>query len=256
MDYNYHTHTKRCRHAKGTPEEYVLRAIEGGIKHMGFSEHAPYIFPDGYESGYRVKASESKDYIDDILLLKEKYKEEIDISVGFEMEYYPSHFEKMLKIAKEAGAEYLILGQHFIGQEHPGGTHTVDSMDDVNSLKEYVENVVDAIKTGVFTYVAHPDIFNFTGSLEDYRNEMRKICVASKEYNVPLEINFLGIRDRRNYPFEEFWVIAGEEKAPVTFGFDAHDVQSAYDGVSIVEAERLVNTHKLNYIGKPKIIKI
>jgi len=33
-----------------------------------------------------------------------------------------------------------------------------------------------------------------------FKTEMRKICVASKEYNIPLEMNFLGIRDNRCYP--------------------------------------------------------
>lgn len=34
---NYHTHTWRCRHADGTEREYVERAIEGGLKILGFS---------------------------------------------------------------------------------------------------------------------------------------------------------------------------------------------------------------------------
>ena len=31
MKYNYHTHTSRCFHARGTDEEYVLAAIEAGF---------------------------------------------------------------------------------------------------------------------------------------------------------------------------------------------------------------------------------
>ena len=44
MLYNYHTHTVRCRHASGTDREYVEKAIEGGIKTLGISDHAPYLF--------------------------------------------------------------------------------------------------------------------------------------------------------------------------------------------------------------------
>lgn len=32
MRVNYHTHTYRCGHAKGTEEEYVKAAIEGGLE--------------------------------------------------------------------------------------------------------------------------------------------------------------------------------------------------------------------------------
>ena len=40
---NYHTHTKRCGHAIGEDEEYVVNAIEAGLTDLGFSDHCPYI---------------------------------------------------------------------------------------------------------------------------------------------------------------------------------------------------------------------
>ncbi len=256
MIYNYHTHTYRCSHASGTPEEYIKRAIDCGIKHMGFSDHIPFTFPDGYESYYRVPMAEVGDYVSELLTLREKYKDKIDIKIGFEMEYYPSHFDNMLKNAIEFGAEYLILGEHFLGDEHPSGTPATIPYESVDALKEYVSNVVSGIKSGVFTYVAHPDILNFTGDNKAYEKEMRKICVASRECDIPLEINFLGIRDNRRYPNEKFWKMAGEEQCPVTFGFDAHDTLNAYDGKSLKKAEKVVEKYSLNYIGEPKLLPV
>ena len=78
----------------------------------------------------------------------------------------------------------------------------------------------------------------------------------SREKNVPLEINFLGIRGGRHYPNEIFWEMAGEEKSPVTFGFDAHNTEGACDRESLSTAENLVNKYNLNYIGKPEIVNI
>ncbi len=256
MIYNYHTHTKRCGHASGEAEEYIKRAIECGIKHMGFSDHAPFIFPDGYESYFRVPIAEAKDYFTEISELREKYKEEIDIKIGFEMEYYPTHFKAMLKNAKDLGAEYLILGEHFIYEEHPNGIYITGPKESAEDLEDYVASVIAGIKSGVFTYVAHPDVINFIGDSAIYEREMRKICVASREYSVPLEINFLGMRDKRAYPREDFWRIAGEERAPVTFGFDSHDPKSAYDGESLNIAKTWVEKYNLNYIGEPKLILI
>lgn len=34
---NYHTHTKRCGHAYGEDEDFVLSAIKYGIKELGFT---------------------------------------------------------------------------------------------------------------------------------------------------------------------------------------------------------------------------
>lgn len=256
MIYNYHTHTYRCGHANGKIEDYIKRAIQCGIKNMGFSDHMPYICSDGYESAFRVPVAEADAYFSEINLLREKYKDKIDIKIGFEMEYYSQHFNNMLKSAIDIGAEYLILGPHYTAEEHPDGVHTITETDNTEHLKEYVTCVVEGIKSGVFTYIAHPDMFNFIGDVSVFQREMRKICIASREFNTPLEINFLGIRDNRNYPNEAFWKIAGEEKSPVTFGFDAHDVVSAFDKTSLDKAKKLIEKYNLNYIGKPELILI
>lgn len=254
MDYNYHTHTARCGHADGTEEAYILRAMENGITHMGFSEHAPFCFPDGYESYYRVPVAQTEDYFATLRALREKYAGQIDLKIGYEMEYYPLHFDAMLRQARAAGCEYLILGQHFVGNEHPDGFYVGRVTESEDHLREYVACVLAGMEAGVFSYVAHPDIIRFHGSDEVYCREIRKICAAARERNIPLEINFLGIREDRWYPRRRFWEIAGEEGAPVTFGFDSHDNEGAFDGSSLAKAEELVNTCGLHYIGRPKLI--
>lgn len=254
MQYNYHTHTYRCGHASGTEREYIERAIQGGVQHMGFSEHMPFRFPDGHESSYRAPVASVEDYFHTLYALREEYKDKIDLKIGFEMEYYPRYFQQMLRNALSWGGEYLILGQHFIREEYPEGIASGYPNEKVEDLKEYVSCVIAGIESGYFTYVAHPDLFYFKGEEEIYIAEMRKICIASRKYDIPLEINFLGIRQNRVYPDPLFWRIAGEEKAPVTFGFDAHNVDSAYDEISLETAKVLVEQYHLNYIGIPKLI--
>ena len=43
---NYHTHTKRCRHANGSDRDYIEAAISAGIKTLGFSDHVPLPYRD------------------------------------------------------------------------------------------------------------------------------------------------------------------------------------------------------------------
>ena len=255
MKVNLHAHTFRCSHATGTEREYIERAIESGITHMGFSEHAPFIFPDGYESFYRVPMAQAQDYIDTLSALREEYKNDIKIHIGFEMEYYPLYFKDMLDNVNSLGAEYLLLGQHFIGEKEPeksqGSTTPTDS---VERLVKYADTVIEGIESGVFTYVAHPDIFNFWGDDDVYDAQMRRICKSSVEHGIPLEINFLGLRAGRKYPHESFWRIAGEEGCSVVFGFDSHAAKDAYDGKSLSIAELIVNKFGLKLIEKPFLI--
>lgn len=255
MDYNFHAHTYLCNHASGTPEEYVLKAIEGGLKYYGFSDHAPFKFPDGRESSFRVPTDKVSEYKETVFELREKYNDKIKIFYGFEMEYYPLFFEDMLKTVKDAGAEYLILGQHFLNNEIKMSDAPIGAFRELSSEEEIVhftDCVVSAIKSGVFTYVAHPDTIDFD-DFTVYKREAERICLASKEFDVPLEINFQGIREKRPYPKEKFWQIAGEIGCPVTFGFDSHQTNAACDLESLPEAMELVEKFNLNYIGMPKL---
>ncbi len=256
MNYNLHTHTHRCGHATGTEREYIERAITCGIETLGFSDHLPFRFPDGYESYFRIPLAQVKNYFETLTALREEYKDRIKIHIGFEMEYYPLYFHEMLENAKRFGAEYLILGQHFLNNEHPDGQGSTTMDKDPAHLKEYVDCVIAGIESKVFTHVAHPDIFNFAGDEAVYLSEMKRICDASVAYNIPLEINFLGIRTNRRYPKELFWELVGQTGAPVTFGCDAHDPQNTFDEASLNVAKDWVKKYNLNYIGMAPLVPI
>ncbi len=249
---NYHTHTFRCSHADGTDEEYILKAIEGGIKIMGFSDHAPAILYDGYRLSWRVQPEAAPEYFDTLKALREKYKDKIEIHIGFEMEYYPDLFDKMYSYVKELGAEYLILGQHYY-DELGGVPHSIVPCDSADSLIAYTDSIIKGMKTGKFIYIAHPDMFNFTGDDELYEAQARRICQASKDYDIPLELNLLGIHDKRNYPNRAFLKVAGEVGCKMIFGFDAHSPWRAYDAASIEKAEDLVKKYNLNLIDTVEI---
>lgn len=256
VNYNYHTHTALCGHATGTIEEYIQGAISGGVKHMGFSEHAPYEFADDNAPGKRMACADAHKYIADIKKLRDKYKDKIDISIGFEMEYFPDKFPSMLEFVRKLGAEYLILGQHYKNGIFTGGHHVISGTDSPETLKDYVEEVISAMESGFFTYVAHPDMINFEGDIEVYEKEMKKLCFASKRTGIPLEINCQGIRENRIYPSDRFWKIAGEVGCPVTVGFDAHSPEASSGGDAVSEAMNIIDKYSLNYIGKPTLIPI
>lgn len=256
MTVNLHTHTHRCGHARGTEREYIEKAISAGIRHMGFSEHAPFplAFPDGHVSAFRLPVSEAKDYMEELRALREEYRDRITIHIGFEMEYYPRYFEEMLRYVNELGAEYLLLGQHYIDNEDFPKSSTFKPFAEEERLASYVNTVLEAMETGVFTYVAHPDVIHFRGDESFYTPQMRRICQASARLNLPLEINFLGIRDCRHYPHLPFWEVAGEEGCPVVFGFDAHDARAAGDVASLPSALDMVKKYGLRLVEQPMLI--
>lgn len=239
---NLHNHTFRCHHASGEDEEYIINAIKAGFKEIGFSDHSPFIPYEGCkQSGYRVFIEDCKDYFSSLQSLREKYKDQIQIHIGFEMEYYPGYFESMLKMVKDMGAEYLILGQHFLESDVDHGIYSGIPSDDVTNLKQYCDLAVEGLSTGVFTYLAHPDLFNFTGETNVYEEVMRDMIVKINKLGYPLELNRLGYFEKRNYPTEAFWKIAGEEGSRCIIGLDAHAPEVYLDTTTINEIEDYLN---------------
>lgn len=62
MKANYHTHTTRCQHAKGSDEDYVLSAIKAGYDELGFSDHAPWKYNSDFHPTRRMELSQFEDY--------------------------------------------------------------------------------------------------------------------------------------------------------------------------------------------------
>lgn len=257
MKFNLHTHTKLCRHASGEMEEYVKRAIESGLTHLGFSDHMPRRYEDGYERSWKVQTGEVQLYLDEARRLWEKYADEIRIYVGYEAEYYPECSDTFLSELRSYGAEYVILGEHFTSaadeRDEVKNRHTVLPSPDVTRLEKYCSVLKEAIKTGLFTYIAHPDIIGFTGAKDVYSENIRGVIETAKEYNVPLEINLLGMRELREYPRRDFWELAGEIGAPVTVGCDAHRAIDVCDIRSYNKAIHMIDELGLNYVGMPEI---
>lgn len=233
MKYNYHTHTVRCLHAKGTDEEFVKAAIEAGFDEIGFADHSPWPFKD-FVSGMRMPESDLADYCNSIKSLKEKYKDKISIKLGLECEYFPKYMPWLKEMIEKHSIDYLILGHHFCVDE-PGSIYN-GNMSDPKELYNYRDDIVEAMETGMFSYIAHPDIFmrGYPVFDEHCRKITEDIINKSIETGTPLEYNLLGfshsvLDGKQGYPYPDFWAMVSDMKPPVTVGIDAHAPESYLD---------------------------
>jgi len=234
MKHNYHTHTFRCHHAGGTEREYIEKAIERSLETLGFSDHCPYSFPNGYVSGFRMEPDKTEGYYRTLGELREEYEGKLEIPIGFEVEYYPELFDSLLDHLYQSAvtlpsgqvvrAQYIIMGQHFTHNEYDIRAYSGGLTGDEHVLADYVESVLKGLETGRFTYVAHPDIVNYQGPDAIYEKHMLEICRYAKAHEIPLEINLLGLNTGRNYPNPLFWELVRETGNTVVLGCDAHQV--------------------------------
>ena len=258
--FNYHTHTNLCGHANGTMEEYIDKAIERGIAQLGFADHMPSAFGKTDPGAKMSMEQFYTEYIPQIEALKKKYVGKIDIKAGLECEYYGDEAEQYPQIREyrdsiEPKLDYMILGQHFaLKRNEDGSLKKPPEMSDKNSIQyplDYAMTVVEAIRSGKFAYVAHPDIFleardNVPESEREAYNAnalraAHMICEAAKEYDVPLEVNLgaiaavrAGEKSRMKngsyaYPVTEFWKIAQKYGCKCLIGVDAHTPEMLKD---------------------------
>ena len=228
MKVNLHTHTWRCNHASGSEKQYVENALKAGMEVLGFADHTPYPFPQGYYSHFRMKPEQLPDYVETILTLRQEYAGRIEIPLGLETEFYPKHFPQLMELLREYPMDYLIMGQHFVGNEYDAPYNGLASQDE-SLLRQYVFQSCDAMNTGLFTYFAHPDLLHFTGREQEFRRQMRTICLEAKSCGVPLEFNLLGLNGGRHYPTLAFWEMAAEEGCAAVLGRDAHSPEALLD---------------------------
>ncbi len=218
---NYHTHTPRCNHAEGAERDYAEEALAAGLEILGFSDHTPQFFPGDYYSFFRMRPEQLDDYVAAVLAVREAYRGRLEVPLGLETEYYPALFPRLLEALRARPIDYLILGQHALGNELDdvySGTPT----DDAATLHRYVDQVCEAMRTGLFSCFAHPDILPFGGDEALWQAEMRRLCETARACQVPLEINLLGLAEGRCYPNEAFWRIAGAAGCTAVLGCDAH----------------------------------
>ncbi len=259
---NYHSHTYRCGHATGTEEEMILSAINAGYVEIGISDHIPVegvvdVFP------MRIPWEQKDAYLLEMKRLKEKYKSDIQIWIGFEAEYVESAVPYYQNLLDSKDIDYLILGNHYYGQFNPemmSGRITTPDLIDI-----YVQSCIKGMESGLFEYLCHPDLFmNLYPAWDDACEKAAyDLANAALRLDMPLEYNGEGIRvgikhgiyqdgDRYRYPVWKFWEIVAKVGCKVIIGADAHKPTS-FDDETITMCIEHVQKLGLNWVQKLEI---
>lgn len=222
MIVDLHNHTTLCNHATGSTEEYIKQAIKNDTKYFGFSDHAPMKF----EPEYRMSFSQMAEYEQNILRLKEKYKNDIDVLLAYEVDFINGYMDKRVL---NSNVDYLIGSVHFIdkwGFDNPKFIGSYKHKDIDKIWQEYFDAIKAMAKTGYFNIIGHLDlikIFNFMPK-KDIRLIAKDAIKAIKDTDLTVEINMAGYRKptKEAYPSFELLQEIFALDIPITFGSDAH----------------------------------
>lgn len=260
---NFHMHTSRCHHAIGTDEEFVLTSIKNGFEKIGFSDHSCWKYSSDFVSHMRMELKDFPEYKKSIQTLKEKYKGQVDILLGLEAEYFPEMQNWLLQFCVDEEIDYLIFGNHYYKNDE---LHIYFGNVDPKYVQAYFDMCVEGLKTGMYSYLAHPELIMRNPYLEwnkEIETQFTRVCKVCKDMDIPLEYNVLGMQMNRklgyiSYPHPKFWQLAAKMGCKAIIGMDAHRMsdldqklyEEAYEnlqfyGIEIVDEIKRVNFKNL-----------
>jgi histidinol-phosphatase (PHP family) len=255
---DYHVHTALCRHAEGTPEEYVAHAARLGLEALCFTDHVPT--PTGYDPDNRMALEDYPRYLE--LLRPFRTRTQPRVLVGVEADYHPG-CEAYLRDWLPAQPFDLVLGSvHYIGDwgfDNPAELAAWSRADVTAVWREYFALLAALAATRLFDVVGHPDLpKKFGHRLPDatLRELAAPALDAVARAGMALELNTAGLRKaaREIYPSALFLGLAHEHAIPICFGSDAHRPQDV--GAAFAEAVALARaagyTRRAVYAGRAR----
>lgn len=245
---NYHSHCTFCD-GRSSMEDFIKFALAKGVKKYGFSSHAPLPF----DTFWNMKLDDLPEYKAEFLRLKEKYRAEIDLYIGLEVDYIHNFFELNNKLYSTDGFDYLIGSIHYMDSLPTGGFWCIDGnfTDFYAGLKilfdgeirpaveRFFELSEAMIEKGGFDIVGHFDKITFNASkcadfeITDkwYKNRVGEVLELIKRKGLILEINTKSLRERGFvYPDFQFFSLINELQIPVTVNSDCHYPTNILDG--------------------------
>ena len=222
MIVDLHNHTPLCNHAVGEISQYIDMAVKSGVKHFGFSDHAPMDFDPKHRMGF----DDMKRYETDVLKAKERYKDKIEILLGYEVDYLKNHMDDRVLNAK---VDYLIGSVHFIdewGFDNPEFIGHYEDQDIDVIWQKYFDAIEEMANSKLFDIVGHLDlikVFKFMPN-KDIKQLAKNALIAIKKADMSLELNVSGYRKpvKEAYPSLELLQEAYNLDIPITFASDAH----------------------------------
>jgi len=276
---DWHTHNSLCKHAVGTIEDYVKRAIELDLNVIGVSDHFPYEYlrseipslEDIPYEGYAMPTNNLESYILQLDDLKEKYVNQINIRTAFEIDFFKHQDHILNKYLKG----YLNKLDYILGSVHvlfgKAGVFAFDDGRFLNKYKEYdgndeiyieyYDSLQVMIKSPTFELdiVTHFDLpKKFDKRIEDKDKIMEKAVETLelvKKHDLTVEINTSGLRKKvkEQYPHIDIIKKIYELGIPILLGSDAHKPEDvAYEFKSITKMLKNIGFNQLAHFEKRK----
>jgi histidinol-phosphatase (PHP family) len=223
---DYHLHTLFCNHAVGGMERYIQSAIDLGLREICFLDHLTIQKTD---PGLSMTPEEVPYYFHAVQVLKQKYRKEISIKAGLEVDFNPVVTDFFQDIIETFAFDVIAASLHFpdgldIVSHRSAWRHGEKDVDDVYEL--YFDHLKKMLDYRYFDMICHIDLIKKFGRKpsRSFDKEFDAILSIIKDKNVTVEVNTSGydhpVGD--TYPSLDILKKCHEQGIRITLGSDAH----------------------------------
>lgn len=236
---NYHCHSTFCD-GRADMEMFIRFAISNQFTSFGFSSHAPLPFP----TNWTMEWDRMNDYIAEFNRLKEKYRDDIELILGLEIDYINNDYNPAISKFTKLPLDYRIGSVHLIPNKNEklididcSSVRFRDIVDNYfDSDIEYVvqlyyKQILKMIESGGFDILGHCDKIHYNASCYDsnllnskwYNTFMHEYLEKINRHGYQIEINTKSYYDLHTfYPDIRYFSFLNDIGAHVQVNSDSH----------------------------------
>jgi len=229
-----HVHTKLCHHARGEMEEYVLAAINTGLRKLIFLEHLE-VGINYFESTWLTE-EDFNYYHEEGKRLQEKYQDRIEIGLGIEVGYNPKFLKETQRRLALHTWDRIGISYHFLETDSAhlnmvsSKQVNIDAMDQfgvheiVTRYYKNLQNAVEKLPGQVLCHIDavlrhHPNVV----MTQEHNALIDELLDSVARNNMSLEVNTSGYRIKDEpSPSLDILRKAIKKNIPLVAGSDAH----------------------------------
>lgn len=233
---DYHVHTSLCNHATGTMDEYIRAAVDKGLTTICFLDHLTF-----QEAGRdnAMLPREVPMYVNAARRLARQYSGQIDVRVGLEVDFSPSHVDRCIAVVETFDLDVVGGSVHFLDGEDVVSRRSAWSRGERDPNAIYtaylttLESMLDYDYLDVICHLDLPKKYGIRPS-PSMAEGFADLLVKVREKGLAVELNTSGFDYpvQEAFPSPELLGRCARLGIPVCLGSDAHapdEVGRAFD---------------------------
>ncbi|MBO5292565.1 MAG: histidinol-phosphatase HisJ family protein [Lachnospiraceae bacterium] len=230
---DYHMHSAFSGDCNTPMEEMIRQAVSLGLETICFTEHQDFDYPVTEETPEGMFTLNTDSYLYDLIRLKEKYADQIEVCFGVELGLQPHLAKELARYAKSYDFDFIIGSTHLCRRQDVVYPEFFEDRTDEEAYREYFEDVFTNIKKFQnFDVCGHLDYIVRYGMTRDrdysyqkYSDLFDRILTYLIEQEKGLELNTGGLKRGMKHPnpcpdiLKRYRELGGEI---ITIGSDAH----------------------------------